>query len=514
MLRSLSTAVLGLRAHQEELDVVGDNVANVNTPGFKAAHAVFSSMFAQVVRPGSASAAPLQVGLGVRVAATLTDPTQGGLMVTNRPTDLAVDGEGYFVLLDGGVKVYTRAGSFRWDAEGKLVDPEGRPVLGWQARDGVLPADLSSRSLGPVSFRGDFTAPASATTKVVLGKNLAAGENGSFRALSGQTLSVAMPSGQVVPVSVSLAPTADFRKWRWSLGAAGGSAEPASGYLVFDASGNLAGVTDNQGNPVGSITVTAGSESASVSVSGSRASLVFSSGSERVEFAYEPFEHTVCFDVYGPKGELCPVSLVFRKADNGVWDWSARVSDPQGAPVPASPSSGQLRFDSSGRLVAVSGDELGFVLGDGAQVRVKLDFSGVTQFAGASTAQAVSSDGCAAGDLVSVSVDERGTVVGAYTNGQKRVLGRLALARFADPGGLVRLSGGCFRDGPASGSPVFGEPGLGGMGRVVSGALEMSNVDLARELTRMIVAQRGFLANARVVSASDEVLQELVNMKR
>lgn len=517
MLRSLFTGVLGLNAHQKELDIVGDNIANVNTPGFKAGRAVFADMLAQVSRTGSAPAgdgggqAPLQVGLGVSVEATENDLTQGGLMVTNRPTDLAIDGDGYFVLADGSGKVYTRAGAFRWSADGKLVDQDGRFVLGWLAENGVLGSDRSAAALKPVAYDGALSIGAAQTTKAVLAKNLSATENGSYVPGS-SVLNVVMPSGTSVPVTVTLSPTAGFNRWRWSL-AGNATFSAPSGYVEFDSSGAISRVTDESGNVIAEITVTSGSDTATINVTGNKSALRFVSGANAVSFSYQPYVHTVQFNAYGPKGELYSVNVAFQKTGDNAWSWSAKVFDQTGGAVPCS-SSGTISFDLNGRVVSASGNKVSFATADGAPVEVNLDFSRLTQYAGESTAVITESDGNAPGELESVDIDEKGTVTGVYTNGLSRTIARLALARFGDPGSLTRVGGNTYKDSPASGAPSFGEPKSGGAGSVVSGALEMSNVDLAREFTSMIVAQRGFLANARIITVSDEVLQELANLKR
>ncbi|SMB96592.1 flagellar hook protein FlgE [Thermanaeromonas toyohensis ToBE] len=520
MLRSLFSGVLGLRAHQTELDVVGDNIANVNTPGYKASRAVFEEMLSQVLRPGSAPGGgiggelPFQVGLGVGVAGTASDPTQGGLMVTNNPTDLALDGDGFFVLRDGDKLVFTRAGAFRWDAEGNLVDPAGRRVLGWAVGEDGTVADPTQSALRPISSKELLSIPAVQTTRAELARNLTGTDNGTFVPLENTTLEVVLPSGRTVPVSLALKPTADFNCWQWSAAAGSDAAiVPPSGYIWFGPDGTIEKVTDLANNPITDVAVNFGGETGRFTISGSRSALQFISGAETVTFQYQSCTYTVEFGAYGPKGELYTVDVVFEKTDNNVWKWAARVYDPFGNIVPCS-SGGEVRFNTSGRVAGINGDTVAFTTADGANVEIGLDFSQLTQYAGASTAAAVEVNGNAPGDLVSVSIDGRGTVVGSYSNGLTRPLARLALARFRNPAGLLRVGDSCYAEGPASGSAVLCEPRSGGAGRVVAGALEMSNVDLAKEFTRLIVAQRGFLANARVITASDEVLQELANMKR
>jgi len=518
MLRSLFTGVLGLNAHQKNLDVVSDNIANVNTPGFKAGRSVFSDMLAQVVRVGGAPSgegsgrAPLQFGLGVNVAATESDQAQGGLMITNKPTDLAIDGDGFFVLADEKGKVYTRAGAFRWSADDYLVDAAGRRVLGWEARDGILGSDRSEASLKPVSYRDAFSIAAAQTTEAVFAKNLNATDNGVYAAQGGNVLNVEMPSG-TVPVTVTMEPTGGFDRWRWAMSAGNADLSVQSGYIEFDQDGTIRRVTDADGNDITGVTVTANGESAAITFGGDKQSLVFESGSNSIAYSYKPYTHNVQFNAYGPKGELYSVSVVFEKTSNNNWHWSAKVTDPMGDSVPCS-SSGEVGFGLSGNVISIVGDSISFQTADGAGINIKMDFSRLTQYAGESTAVVADSDGNAPGELVTVNIDDKGTVTGVYSNGLTKVIARIALAKFSAPNGLLRLGDNCYKDGPASGAPTFNEAKVGGAGSIVSGALEMSNVDLAREFTKMIIAQRGFLANARIITVSDEVLQELANLKR
>lgn len=396
MLRSLFSGISGLRAHQTMLDVTGNNIANVNTTGFKASQIQFKDTLSQVLtnaggaQGGVGGTNPAQVGLGVQVAGITTNFQQGAAQVTNRSTDMMISGDGFFVVSKNGQDFYTRSGAFDFDANGNLVTGEGALVQGWAAVNGVVDPN------GPLSdLRLPVTAlnPAQATTKVSFDGNLP---------------SDAKP-GTVLNRDVE----------------------------VFDELGN------------------------------SRT-----------------------------------ISLIFTQktnaADPTLGDgWSLTTSDGGAAQ--------DITFDADGKMTGTT-----TVTVDGVDV----DLSTVTGFAKLSTVEAASKDGQAAGSLQSFTINPDGTIIGAFSNGMKAAVGRIALSTFANPVGLEKAGGSLYTTSVNSGDPQVGTAGAGGRGALVGGALEMSNVDLSSEFTNLIIAQRGFQANSRVITTSDELLQELVNLKR
>jgi flagellar hook protein FlgE len=216
---------------------------------------------------------------------------------------------------------------------------------------------------------------------------------------------------------------------------------------------------------------------------------------------------------YDSLGVRHSIKLTFTKTGANSWSWQAQT-DPNDSAASTS-SSGTVTFDASGQYSAATGSPLSIALTNGATspLSVDLDFSALTQFSGASQV-AGTSDGFASGTLVTFSIGSGGEITGVYSNGQTQLLGQIALASFANPGGLLRAGQNLFQVSSASGDPLVGIPGSGGHGTVTTGALEMSNVDLATQFTGMITAERGFQANGRVITTSDEMLQELVNLKR
>jgi flagellar hook protein FlgE len=416
MLRSMFSAISGLKAHQTKLDVAGNNIANVNTVGYKSSTTVFEDTLSQVMRNGSspqgqvAGTNPAQVGLGVKVAGIATNFGQGSTQNTGRSSDFMISGDGFFVTQQGNQQLYTRAGSFDLDGVGNLVTPDGATLQGWTAdANGVIDRN---RPLGSLKItQGQVLSPV-ATKGAALSGNLSADAAQGDPAVTSQ---VTMYDGLGTPHQVQVTLTRTVNDNEWSVAVTEGGVAlgtQSTGTLAFSGSGASTGQLTN---PVGPFTVT-------------------------------------------PNSAKYP-------------SWSGPVT---------------------------------------------IDLSALKQFGGASTAavKGNAQSGSALGTLQSYSLSNDGTVVGLYSNGLRQPIGQLALATFTNPGGLEKAGNSSFRAGDNSGNPLVGAAGTGGRGTLSAGALEMSNVDLAEEFTGLIVAQRGFQANSRVITTSDEILQDLVQLKR
>jgi flagellar hook protein FlgE len=405
------SAISGLRAHQTKMDVTGNNIANVNTVGYKSSTTVFQDTLSQVVRAGGAPAAdrggtnPAQIGLGVKVAAITTNWTQGATQSTGRSTDFMIEGDGFFVTRSGTEQLYTRAGSFDFDGAGKLVTPDGSVLQGWMAT-----AAGAINTNGPI---GDLSVPY--------------GQIVSPRASTGGSLLGNLPADAANGTTVQTAIT------------------------MYDSLGNAQDVTYSL--------TKVGANDWDLDVIANGITLIN--------------DAAVTYDTTGVMtAPAAPFTL---------------SANPNTVNATAFPS-----WNSA----------------------VTFDLSGVTQFGGSSTVTAPEQDGYAQGSLQSFQLGNDGTIMGVYSNGLRQPLGKLALASFNNPGGLEKAGSSTFRVGDNSGVAMVGEAGAGGRGVLNSGALEMSNVDLAEEFTGLIVAQRGFQANSRVITSSDEILQDLVNLKR
>lgn len=446
----MKNARSGLRAQQTKIEVIGHNIANVDTPGFKASDVQFSTLFGQAISHGSAPTAgvagidPVQVGGGVRVAGTRADFRDGPIEATGRATDIAIQGSGFFVLADDrGGRVFTRDGAFATDGNQQLVDPgTGFAVQGYTAdQDFRVPV---GGAIGDIEIAVGTQTVARATSRVELSGNL----------------DPATPAGATE----------------------GAESEPTLLLTVYD---SLGAPHDAR--------LTFKRES---SVSG---------GPTTWRYSVEPIQAEPIQTEPIQTESATPQTLTPQQ-----WQVGARVSgggtlefDSDGhyrAPTGDAP---EIVFD----LSAAPGG------GAVTPLAVQLDFAQVTQFAGFDSGlQVVAQDGLEAGALRDYFVGTQGQVEGVFTNGETRTLGQLVLAEFANPNGLAAVGDSFYRASVNSGRAQIGIPGTFGRGVVQGGALEGSNVDLAVEFTELIVAQRAFQANARVFTVADELLQELLDL--
>uniref|UniRef100_A0A7V4DH37 Flagellar hook protein FlgE n=1 Tax=Candidatus Caldatribacterium californiense TaxID=1454726 RepID=A0A7V4DH37_9BACT len=405
MMRSLFSGVSGLKNHQTRMDVIGNNIANVNTVAFKASRVTFEDILSQTIEGarspqagGAGGVNPKQVGLGVRIGSIDTLFTQGGLQTTDNPTDFAIQGDGFFVVSDGRQVYYTRDGAFKLSADGALVNSSGLRVQGWLAdANGIID-----------------------TTKAL--------------------------QDIFIPVGAQMKPKATEN-------------------ITFE--GNL-----NANAAEGATWVTSA-------------------------------------QVYDSLGNVHTLTVTFTKTANpNEWTWEATL-DGGGAG-----GSGTITFGTDGLVASGGTGTATFTIPGANALNLAIDFSALTQFGGNPSAYISFQDGYEAGSLDMVTTDSNGVITGIFTNGQSKPLAQIALATFPNPGGLLKQGGNLYQISNNSGLPSIGPANSGGRGSIAVGALEMSNVDLAQEFTNMIVTQRGFQANSRVITTSDEMLQDLINIKR
>jgi flagellar hook protein FlgE len=485
--------VSGLRGNQVMMDVIGNNIANVNTTGYKASQVVFEDVLSQTMRGAGAptdalgGTNPLQVGLGVRVGGIVTTFTQGASQLTSRSTDLSILGDGFFVVRDGAQTLYTRLGAFSFDANGMLVTPDGWIVQGWLAVNGIIDAN------GPVTdlqMPLGQTMPPVQTTRLNLGGNLPAS------ASPGTTLTTAITvydaSGRAVPFTFTF--MLDQGRQVTDAVTTAGSSTLTSASATFTAD-DVGRVVTGPGIPPGTVIV---SVVDATTVTLSNAATATATGAT-VDFA----------------------------ALANTWRVSLTAPDTAGVyqTIPGFPQT--LTFNPTtgqpiGALAPVSLDAaLNTLLGTNfapGSIMIDLGSTGnpdqLLQFSGPPSLAALSQDGAGIGFLRSFSISDGGVVSGVFSNGRTQAIAQIALASFNNPVGLEKVGGSAYRETVNSGLAQIGVPGTGGRGALSAGTLEMSNVDLAQEFTNLIVAQRGFQANSRVITASDELLQELVNLKR
>jgi flagellar hook protein FlgE len=487
MMRSMFAGVSGLKTHQVRMDVIGNNIANVNTAGYKASRATFQEMLTQTMRGASAptdargGTNPLQVGLGVQLGSIDVRHTQGNTQSTGYVTDLAIEGDGFFILGQGENRVYTRAGIFGLDSgtEGNLVSlVNGMRVLGYKAdREGKI--DPNS-PLEPLYISASETVSPRATEDVYFSGNL------DLRLRPGErrdrTVQVYDSRGREHTVVVGLTHQGD-NQWSWDAHwqivsntiplARAGSLEPNVEYSVVE----------NGGYEL------QGADGTAVATSTDGVKWLVADTGYEFEFV----------------GKLNDNEQVKVTLEQGMLLLTVqRKLDQEGI----------ISFNEDGSYSDVDSNEITFSPANAQDLKIELDFTQFTQYADTFTGKFLSQNGYTSGALESFTIDQNGVIVGSFSNGLTRNLGQVALAKFANPGGLVRTGSTMFAETANSGTAQIGSPGVPGYGQIAPSSLEMSNVDLSEEFTEMIITQRGFQANSRIITTSDEMLQELVNLKR
>ena len=425
LISSIYAAVSGLQLNSQELSVVGDNIANVNTIGFKRGRAVFEDSLAQwVVGPGSG-----QIGNGARAQTVQKMMGQGALLQTGVGTDLAIQGSGFFVAQGevNGAKVnyFTRSGQFAVDNEGFLSTLNGMRVQGYTAdAEGNILYNQGNLLIGDTSF------PPLASSEVTLKANLDA--------------------------QAEVLPPLDL--------------------------GDLSGTTN--------------------------------------------FSTTTT--VYDSLGTPHQIDIYFHNDGGGQWSWVG-LTDGGGIEggvegEQTQIASGTMTFDAEGKMATHTqtstftpkdalAQPLNFNLGDPTATN-GTGLDGITQFSAPSAASFINQDGYPPGELAGIQIDDSGIILGTFTNGQSRTLAQLALSDFPASDQLMRVGGNMYAQTAEAGEPNIGTAMTGGRGQVVSGALEQSNVDLAQEFIRMIASQRSYQANAKTISSADQLLAELMSLKR
>lgn len=425
---ALSTARSGLIATGASLSVIGNNIANVSTVGFKGSRTEFADLLSAQGGGGDAG----KIGLGVRIGRIDAAFTQGNIESTAGPTDLAIEGNGFFVVANGAANLYTRAGNFRLDANGRLTTFQGLAVQGFALNSNNQP----------------------------------------------------------------VAPPTDIQ-------VTGASSQP---------------------RPTSLVTLKANLQADAPIIAGGFDPTTFNS-------AFASSNFSTSQNIFDSLGARHTLNFFFTKTGANTWNYAAGVDAGETGGTAGDLSivgGGTLTFNPDGSLLGPATPDTANVTFTGAAAQtITLNvgtanttptagqgIDGITQFAGASAVSFQSQDGFGAGQLLNLEFSESGVVTGVFDNGQSRPLFQLALANFTAPDALTPLGNGLFRESPDSGSPAIGTPQSGGLGNIVAGALEQSNVSIAQEFIDLISTQRSFQANARVITTSDQLLSDLINIVR
>jgi flagellar hook protein FlgE len=420
-LRAMNSGVSGLLAEQQALGVVGDNIANVNTVGYKAERAIFEDVLGHSILAGTSSGLP---GAGVAIGAIKQNYSQGSLNTTGVSTDVALSGDGFFVAsgsVDGITgNFYTRAGQFTLDKDGYLVNPSALKIQGYAANgDGTYSASLSS-----------IQAPTSSIQP---------------RATTGATVTANLDGNATVPTNA----------WGDTNSTFASQSNFSTTQTVYDTLGN---------------------------------------------------SHTM--------------DLYFVNTGTGSWDWHAVMDGADTA------STGSLTFGTNGALNSSTGTTVTYAPTGADPMSIALNFGtavaageqpvagSMTGFSSSSNVSSQSQDGYTSGDFSGISIDGQGVVMGLYTNGQKIAISQMGVAKFRSNDGLGRAGESLWIDTRESGPAAMGTAASGGRGSVSAGSVESSNVDLATEFVSLIQHQRSFSANSKTITTADEMLQELINIKR
>lgn len=484
MMRSLYSGVSGLKNHQTRMDVVGNNISNVNTTGFKSSRVTFSDTLSQTLSGASAPTEnrggtnPKQIGLGSATSAIDTLFTDGSVQSTGVNTDLCLSGNGLFIVKDGNLSYYTRNGNFKFDKEGYYVNSDGLKVQGWSA---TTPGEAISTNGQPseICIPAGKTMAAAATKVATFSKNLDAAEP---RIAS---MSVTYADGTTADVPAATTTAVEVGK-------------------DFDAGAGAKKVTSI------SLKMTDGTTTTETS---GAFKLKNSKPKTTIATIYDSLGNAHNVTIYMTKTEVSTTGNKWTISLNPAGGGAQDIHESDGTTTNVQMTDAILEFDVNGGLKKGSGSaKLTLNNGAGTGQTVNLTFDDVTQYAGSSTAFATT-DGNAAGTLKSVSIDSSGVITGTYTNGLNVQEAQVAIAQFNNASGLTKTGNSLYTESNNSGTPNIGT--ISDLGCTVTpSSLEMSNVDMASELTDMIVTQRGYQSNSKIITVSDELLETLINMKR
>jgi flagellar hook protein FlgE len=570
------TGLTGLTANARNLDVIGNNISNVNTTAFKSSRLMFASQFSRTLSSGSPPGTntggtnPSQIGLGVTIAGTQRNFSAGSVSPTGDPRDLAIDGNGFFIVNRAGAQLYTRAGAFRQNDNNDLVTIGGERVQGYGVDSNfqIVPGLLKDINI-PV---GTMTL-AEATKTIRVGGNLNSGgavpTHGSltnFAALHALPTAAPAPApGDMLETTTRLVdiedPTTPGNPMLGAgetikiTGAKKGTQDVADAtftvtatstvqdYLTFinnalninttagpNPDGSTPGAALNAATGVLSVVGNIGTTN-SIDMKTANVAVIGSSGASSNPFSLTTantadgesvLTSMVAYDSLGtPMTVNLRMSLVSKQGGSGTtWRYFAESPDNKG--VNSIVGSGTINFDSAGRIVGNTSVGLSIDrTGTGATNPnvFNMEFAGqnsaVTALASQNSAiAALSQDGAPIGTLQGFSVGQDGTITGSFSNGLSRPLGQVAIATFTNAEGLVDVGGNVYAGGPNSGEALVGPPLTLGAGKIVGGALELSNVDLSQEFVNLILASTGYSAASRVITTTDTLMQQLLALGR
>jgi flagellar hook protein FlgE len=553
---ALYTGLTGLNTSQFRLDVIGDNIANINTTGFKGSRTLFQTQFSRTISAGTkpngdqGGTNPMQIGLGSSVGAIQRSFTPGAIETTGVPSDVAIEGDGFFVLrTPENEQVFTRDGSFSLTADSRLVTADGFFVRGYSVnRDfKLIPGALSdisiplgtlttARATGSAQLEGTLDSSGTVATQgtILRSQVLHDAANNPITAATALTVvknpggSAMLASGDVITVNGVKRGGRDVPVESFTVGTTGTRVGDLLAWLD-DVTGidTTAGVAGSPGVAVTAdgrleIRGNAGTQNALEIQSGT----LTSDGATSVPFTFTEAQaangestHT-SFVVYDSIGTAIAVDLtmVLEARTTGSSTWRFYATSAADSDVKFDVGTGTVTFDANGQFVESPED--GIVIdrnGTGASdpLAIELDLQRLSGLNVNQSSLVMSfQDGFSTGTLIDYSIGQDGIITGTFTNGLNQTIGQIALATFSNPAGLLARSSSVYFIGPNSGEARITTPLMMGAGKLSSGSLELSNVDLSREFINLITSSTAFSAASRVISTSDQLLQELLLLAR
>jgi flagellar hook protein FlgE len=566
---ALNTSVNGLALNETSIDVLGNNIANAGTNGFKASKVLFQTQLTRTMSVGSRPTStnggtnPQQIGLGAATAAITTDFSQGSITNSTNPSDLAIEGDGFFIVAGADGNAYSRAGNFKLNSQDLLVDPSGFRVQGYAVDDdyNLITTQLTNISIpigdlnvaqqtnnieiggavlstGNVSTQGSLLTSNNALTSAsgsdfatdpVDGTTLLTDvyQEGSTTPLftNGDVLTFAPRKGGRVmePQTLTVSSSTTMQQYMTFMnnvyGIQSGGGIPQDGGVDPGISISSTGHMEVRGNrgSVNDVTLTVGD-------------LTKQSGGGSVSVDF-PFTKTATADgessstefvVYDSLGQAVDVRMisVLESRDNSGSTFRYYLESNGDSDASIAVSNGTLKFDSNGKVSAGAIQQFSIDrLGTGAvsPMQINIDFSSISGISAATAGSNLTlqtQDGSSPGTLSSYVIDDQGVINGVFDNGITRTLGQIVLARFSNPQGLVANGSTTYKEGVASGPPFLVTPGTFGAGTIRSGATELSNTDIGQSLVDLIVASTNYRGNARVIDSVQQLTNELLSLGR
>lgn len=552
MQSSLYTGVSGLNANMSKLSVIGNNIANSNTVGFKSSRVIFDDVLSQTLSGGTGTN---QIGLGVKMSSIQKMFSQGAFETTSNSLDMAVSGDGFYIVKDPVLNgnYYTRAGQFQTDKDGYITNANALRLQGYMANSaGTLQNTVQDLRLSTKTIAPNPTSNATLTANLdsnapVTGFVFTAGTNDNIQfSIDGGTtwLTASLVTNGGLASGNAYTGSATGAAIKSALEAVNGTTDTYN--VSYDDQTGLFTITNNTGNtgtlafdwtnPLSTSSTLLGFNAASgpIAAGASTASNV-AGGDFFLGKAGDTSNFSTPVTVYDSLGNGHVVTLYFRKDSLGAtgnnWDWYAVVNGTDSTSGNTEiQATGTVTFNTNGALYSETGityptGGFNFTGGAAQNQLITFDFGnslaqggtgtdGTTQYGTSSGVSMLSQDGYSSGTLQRIAVDQDGIISGIFSNGKDLTLGQVLLANFASPVGLSSAGKNLYNETFDSGQALIGSPGSSGRGLIQSSTLELSNVDLSQEFVDMITAQRGFQANSKIITTTDELLNELVNLKR